>query len=322
MNILSAAQQKIYEQNISDKERKKREKEFYDLYYKTREKDEHSFLGMLSLKTRQQLHKIIFLIFIIKNRISGFTYKVIKDERKKTNRPIIFATTHVGKYDIEVSAVGIKDHFYLLSGDYENLQGIVDGKFLFVNGVIFFNEKDNSDRLRVTDRMIEHLKSGGNLMYFPEGAWNLKPELPVLPCYWGIVAIAQKSNAIIIPVAVEQYGKRFKINIGKNIDMLKYGLENTEKEKAITELRDIMATLKWEIWESESTLNRSEITADYWDNYVSDRLSEWNFTYNQIEELIYKPKNIYKAQDVFVHLKNITPSSKTAFLYNKNFNSY
>ena len=83
MNILSAAQQKIYEQNISDKERKKREKEFYDLYYKTREKDEHSFLGMLSLKTRQQLHKIIFLIFIIKNRISGFTYKVIKDERKK-----------------------------------------------------------------------------------------------------------------------------------------------------------------------------------------------------------------------------------------------
>lgn len=317
MNILSAAQQKIYEQNISDKERKKREKEFYELYYKTREKDEHSFLGRLSLKTRQRLHKIIFLIFVIKNRINGFTCKVIKDEREKTDRPIIFALTHVGKFDIEVSAVAIKDHFYLLSGDYEHLQGLVDGAFLLVNGVLFFNEKVKWDRAEVVDRMIEHLKQGGDLMYFPEGTWNLKSELPVLPCYWGIIDVAQKSNAIIIPVAVEQYGKRFIINIGKNIDMLKYGLENTEKEKAITELRDIMATLKWEIWESESTLNRSEITADYWDDYVSDRLSEWNFTYNQIEELIYKPKNIYKAQDVFVHLKNITPSSKTAFLFNK-----
>lgn len=317
MNILSAAQQKIYEQNISDKERKKREKEFYELYYKTREKDEHSFLGRLSLKTRQRLHKIIFLIFVIKNRINGFTCKVIKDEREKTDRPIIFALTHVGKFDIEVSAVAIKDHFYLLSGDYEHLQGLVDGAFLLANGVLFFNEKVKWDRAEVVDRMIEHLKQGGDLMYFPEGTWNLKSELPVLPCYWGIIDVAQKSNAIIIPVAVEQYGKRFIINIGKNIDMLKYGLEKTEKENAITELRDIMATLKWEIWESESTLNRSEITADYWDDYVSDRLSEWNFTYNQIEELIYKPKNIYKAQDVFVHLKNITPSSKTAFLFNK-----
>lgn len=318
MNILSAEQQKIYEENTSEEERKKREKEFYELYYKTREKDEHSFLGRLSLKTRQRLHKFIFFIFVIKNRISGFTCKVIKDEREKTERPVIFAPTHVGKFDIEVSAVGIKDHFYLLSGDYENLQGIIDGKFLLVNGVIFFNEKVKSDRIEVACRMIGHLKSGGNLMYFPEGAWNLKPELPVLPCYWGIVDIAQKSNAIVVPVAIEQYGKRFKINIGKNIDMLKYGFNDTEKSKAITELRDAMATLKWEIWETEPHLKRNELKGDEWDRYVETRLSEWNFTLEHINDLIYKEKNVCLQQEVFEHLNNIVPTPKTAFLFNKN----
>lgn len=317
MNILSDKQQRIFEKGISDEERKKREKEFYELYYKTREKDEHSFLGKLSLKTRQRLHKFIFFIFVIKNRISGFTCKVIKDEREKTERPIIFATTHVGKYDIEVSAVGIKDHFYLLSGDYENLQGIIDGKFLLVNGVIFFNEKVKADRIEVADRMIKHLNAGGNLMYFPEGAWNLKPNLPMLPCYWGIIDIAQKSNAVIIPVAVEQYGKRFKINIGKNIDMLEYGVGDAEKSKAITDLRDSMATLKWEIWETEPQLKRNKLKGKEWDNYVETRLSEWKFTLNHIEELTYKPKYIFQAKDVFAHLTRITPSHKTAFLFNK-----
>ncbi len=68
--------------------------------------------------------------------------------------------------------------------------------------------------------MIGHLRAGGNLMYFPEGTWNLSPNLPVLPCFWGIVEIAQKGNAIIVPVAAEQYGKHFKINIGCNLDII------------------------------------------------------------------------------------------------------
>lgn len=196
MNILADKQQKIFEPGISEEERTKQEQAFYDLYYKTRKKDENSFLGKLSLKTRKRLHKLVLLVFAVKNRLSGFSCKIIKDEREKTDRPIIFALTHVGKFDIEVSAIGIKDHFYLLSGDYEHLQGLVDGAFLLVNGVLYFNEKVKWDRAEVVDRMIDHLKLGGNLMYFPEGTWNLKPELPMLPCYWGIVDIAQKSNAL------------------------------------------------------------------------------------------------------------------------------
>ena len=90
-----------------------------------------------------------------------------------------------------------KEHYYLLSGDYEHLQGLIDEKFLSVNGVFYFNEKDKKDRKAVSGKMIEHLKQNGNLMYFIEGTWNLTPNLPMLPCYWGIVDIAKEGNAII-----------------------------------------------------------------------------------------------------------------------------
>lgn len=317
MNILAEKQKKLLETENVD-ERTRLESEFNELYFKTRQKDENSFLGKLSFKTRRKLHWFVILVFKIKNFISGFKYEVIYDKRAKTNRSIIFALTHIGKFDIEVSALPIKEHFYVLTGDYEHLQGLIDGSFLLLNGVIYFNERVKEDRKVVSNKMIEHLKQGGNLMYFPEGAWNLKPALPMLPCYWGIIDIARKSNAIITPVAVEQYGKRFKLNIGENFDVQNYQSDNEGKSKAIANLRDAMATLKYEIWESEPILNRSELVGDEWDNYIKDRLAEWPyFSVKYIDDLTYHPKNITTPDDAFVHLNIICPTKQNAFLFNK-----
>ena len=77
------------------------------------------------------------------------------------------------------------------------------------------------------------------------------------------------------------------INIGKNIDMLEYGFGDIEKSKAITDLRDAMATLKWEIWETEPQLKRNELNRDEWDRYVEARLSEWNFTLEHMQFIVY-----------------------------------
>ena len=52
-------------------------------------------------------------------------------------------------------------------------------------------------------------------MWFPEGVWNLSPNQPVLHLPFGIIEVAQKANAAIIPVAIEQYGKEFFVNIGE-----------------------------------------------------------------------------------------------------------
>lgn len=318
MNVLAEKQRKCYESNLTDEELKLAEEEFYELYYKLRNKEEQK-MQHISLEQRKLLHKYILMLYRLKNRLGGFSYELIKNERTSTNKPIIFAVTHVGKFDIEVVSEAIKDHYYLLSGDYEHIQGILDAPFLSLNGVIYFNEKDKDDRRLVSKKMINHLKSGGNLMYFIEGTWNLSPNLPMLPCYWGIVDIAKQGNAEIIPVACEQYGKLFKVNIGKNFDMQVYGEGAIEKSRAITDLRDTLATLKWEIWESEKCLIRKELNGDEWEKYVEDRFNEWPYFNSQyIDGLVYKPKNVVEHDEVYAPLKKLIPNKNNAFLFDKN----
>lgn len=250
--------------------------------------------------------------------MGGFSYEIINNKKTKTDRPIIFAITHVGKFDIEVISEAIKEHYYLLSGDFEHIQGIIDAPFLGLNGVFYFNEKDKNDRKAVSQKMIDHLKDNGNLMYFIEGTWNLSPNLPMLPCYWGIVDIAKKGNAIIVPVAAEQYGKKFVINIGENFDMNLFGDSLEDKSLAIDTLRDTLATLKWEIWESVSRLNRKDVTSDEWDKYVSDRYSEWPYFNDEyIANLIYKPKGVVTNEEAYAHIKKLVPKKENAFLFNK-----
>ena len=155
-------------------------------------------------------------------------------------------------------------------------------------------------------------------MYFPEGTWNLSPNLPVLPCYWGIVDVARKGNAIIVPVAAEQYGKHFKVNIGKNIDMNLYGEGTLEKTRAINDLRDTLATLKWEIWESMPIQKRNELPEDTWTQYIENRFSEWPyFNTEYINRLIYKPKDVVEREEVYGPVKKLIPNRNNAFLYNK-----
>lgn len=51
--------------------------------------------------------------------------------------------------------------------------------------------------------MIKILKNKGNIMYFPEGTWNLSPNLPVVKCSYGIIDVAMKAKAVIVPIAIQ-----------------------------------------------------------------------------------------------------------------------
>ncbi|MFI3201591.1 MAG: hypothetical protein R3Y54_08700, partial [Eubacteriales bacterium] len=136
--------------------------EYEKFYFETRNRHEKTYLSSLSLNTRQKLHKTILSVLKIKNRLEGFQCKVIKDERNDMEgRPIIFAPTHVGKFDIELISEAIKEHYYLLTDDYENIKGTLDSLFLDLNGVFYFLKSNQVDRQRVKSNMIEHLKRGG-----------------------------------------------------------------------------------------------------------------------------------------------------------------
>ena len=48
-----------------------------------------------------------------------------------------------------------------------------------------------------------------------------------------------------------------------------------QRMKKIAELRDVMATLKWEIWEMFSSVSRATVASDEWEREVIRRVAEY-----------------------------------------------
>lgn len=99
--------------------------------------------------------------------------------------------------------------------------------------------------------------------------------------------------------------------------MQQFNSNTEEKVKAINSLRDVLATLKYEIWETEPQLNRADISENEWEEYIAARFSEWPyFNLKYIEGLIFKPKNITEPKDAFAYLNHLQPTMENAFLFN------
>lgn len=292
---------------------------FLTEYYAMRKQSEESLLGRLSLKQRKALHSIMLRVIKFKNRLDGISVEVLHDRRTEIKEPVIFAVTHVGKSDVEAVSEAIGSHYTLLSGDFERMQGTINETFLKLNGVVYVCEHDKEDRRSALERMVAALIQGSNLMYYPEGTWNLSDHLPMLPCYRGIVQVAQASGAAVIPVAAEQYGKHFVVNIGESIHMEPFG---ADRLSAIAVLRDAMATLKWEIWESQPQGSRHEVRGDEWDRFIEVRLTEWPLTLDGVWAAAFQPKGVTTKEKAFSHLKDLTPCPANAFLFYKESKGY
>lgn len=81
----------------------------------------------------------------------------------------------------------------------EHLTGFMLEKLL----VNYLDTNDKEDRKVVKHQMIKDLKNGANIMWFPEGTWNISPNLLVLPMRYGIIEVALEANAPIVPIALE-----------------------------------------------------------------------------------------------------------------------
>lgn len=269
-----------------------------------------------------KLGKALFPFFLrlvkIKRIISGGKINIINNNYyNKNEKPVIFAITHVGKYDIERAYEALNEHSILLFGTPEDVHGTFDGFMLEKLLVNYLDTNDKEDRKVVKRQMIKDLKNGANIMWFPEGTWNISPNLLVLPMRYGIIEVALEANVPIVPVALEYDldNKIYYINIGKNFYANKY----SNKIDAITVLIDTLATLKWEIFENLSLINRKDIDSNYWDNYTNILANEWhNVDFKHEEKYIFNNELLYSTEIAFNHLQNITPSLQTAFLFNKN----
>ena len=297
-------------------QRKMAIEELVKYYCELRKFEFHNGKKLENIELRKRIHFLVDFILKTDQLLSKEKITIIGDKHNtETDKPRIYACTHIGGNDIQRTFQVIKEPAYLMLGDPGILYKKLIYKGLEMNGVISLETTDKEDRKIAYARAIELLDKGGNLLIYPEGAWNVSPNLVVMKIFTGTVRMAKETGAEIVPIAVEQYGRDFFFNIGSN-----YTIPASSKDdKELTaDLRDKLATLKWKIMEQQPTLLRKDITPNQLEEFQSEIVGRCNYGYGfSLQDALnesYHDKTISTYVDVFSFLENMEITPQNAFL--------
>lgn len=247
-------------------------------------------------------------------KLKGISLAVVCDDRVKTKRSVIFACTHIGGVDVETAFEVIRQPCWLFLGDPKEVYKNLDGLMLGLNGVIFLETRDKEDRHIAKETAVQLLLHGGNLLIFPEGAWNISENLPVTGLFSGTAEMAIRSGAEIVPVAVEGYGKHMYAAIGRNIAPTNSDMNKKELTGLI---RDSLATLKWQIWEHVGVHERRSIPENYSEAFLEQIMhanKEMSYLVQDVMETMFVDKTTVTREEAFAFVDNLIPSKANAFL--------
>ncbi len=229
------------------------------------------------------------------------------------NKPIIFACNHSAFPDIPLALRAVQKHCYTLIGK-QNL-AFADKVFFFLSGAIWVDRKSKEDTTFTKNCLIEYLKMGKSILWFPEATWNLTDNLLMLPMRWGIIEVARQANAQIIPMSLE-YNRGInecRVRFGDTLDSQSF----QSKEQGIECLRNSLATLRWDAI-SNNKETRENICIEEEQNELFQAVLDYPpLDWNYEKSCIYNLPNIIDSEVVFSHLKELTPNKNNAFLFDK-----
>lgn len=254
----------------------------------------------------------VFVRLLAADRLFRKQTITILGKKPKSPGQVIYACTHIAKNDLENIYEVLGKACWWFIGDPCILYKSLSGLLLYLNGQIFMEVVDRSDRNIAYLRAVELLKKGGSLMIFPEGARNGSENLPVMPLFSGTAKMSLETHVPIVPVAIEEYNRKFIIKFGQAL-LPEHYCNHTELTR---ELRDALATLKWDIWESEGLQARSSFSKDYSVQFIKEfekGISPWD-TLETIERARFHTKEEAEQREAFAHLAHLVPSAATAFL--------
>ena len=269
------------------------------------------------INLRKKIHCLVSMILKIDQLLSKEKIVILNDKHNtESNRSRIYACTHIGGNDIQRTFQVIKEPAYLMLGDPGILYKMIIYQGLRMNGVIPLETPDKEDRKIAYNRAIELLENGGNLLIYPEGAWNVTPNLVVMKLFNGTVRMAKETNSEIIPIAIEQYNETFYFNIGENYTIDKDTLKSVEELR--DDLREKLATLKWEIMEREPFLKRKDIPENYLQEFQEKIVNRCNYGYGfSLQDAInesFHDKSVVDIKEVYDFLNTLEIGKHNAFL--------
>ena len=262
-----------------------------------------SDLSIIGMESHRRIHPFLMFLLRVKSKLSGLTYEFVNEKRVNVEKgkTVIYAISHIGKFDYEMLVEACDIFAYPFAGDWELMYATVDDYFLRANGVLWVDTSDKEDRQNSYKFMLKALKQGISMLIYPEAIWNLTENLPMMKIFPGAVQAAKECNVPIVPIAIEQRGKHFYLNVGEELDFL-----DTEESIAVQILRDTLATLKWKIWEYLPREKRIEIPDDYHEKFIQERLAECDgFTKELVEGRMFRDKTDREIAAIDMDLKRL-----------------
>ena len=207
------------------------------------------------VKARDFLYPILMFLTGTKVRCKVET---VNTYTPSPGKPIIFAANHSAFQDTPIMLRVTRRHSYALLGT-QNL-AFIDRVFFALNGTIWVDRRDKADMAATKDGILAYLQKGQSVLWFPEGTWNLTASQLMMPMKWGIIEVARSAGAQIIPAALDYDREANTCRVKFGAPMVGDALEN--KAEAIRDLRDTMATLRWDLMCDQPVLYRADITPE------------------------------------------------------------
>lgn len=285
-------------------------------YRRCREIEYESGQPLKGIKARKMAYGLARLILQMNGLVLGVKYTILENHMADTGKPIVFAVTHVARFDIETSAIIAGKPAYIFLGDPGEVYKSFDKLLLDLVGAVYVDTAYKKDRFVAKETAVKLLNQGGNLIIFPEGAWNITENEPVMPLFNGTAEMAIRSSADIIPIAIEQRGRHYYVIIGKNISSESYTLDEIQELTSV--LHERLCTLKWKIWEHFAMYKRVELAENEADIYLNDIMKETENGYT-VEEIIRTRfhRKVVGREEAFAFMKNLNVSRNNAFLLRK-----
>lgn len=208
-----------------------------------------------SVKARDFLYPILMFLTGTKVRCK---VEAVNTYTPLPGKPIIFAANHSAFQDTPIMLRVTKRRSYALLGT-QNL-AFIDRVFFALNGTIWVDRRDKADMAATKNGILAYLRRGQSVLWFPEGTWNLTASQLMMPMKWGIIEVARSAGAQIIPAALDYNREANTCRVKFGAPMAGDVLEN--RAEAIRDLRDTMATLRWDLMSSQPVLHRADITPE------------------------------------------------------------
>lgn len=237
--------------------------------------------------------------------------------------PTIFASNHGFFEDAVTISLATQRNAYYMFGNIPTAFNSLIGLMLYFNGFILVNRRNKSSKRASIEKAIYALSLGTNIYFYPEGVWNKTANQLTLNFWPGIIQIARKAKAPIVPIVQLLVDQKIYLSILEPFDISKY--DEAEDGVALEELRTLYNTELMELMEKYAQVKRCDLLGSYenmtdmYEEYLENLVSANEGLYDyQIERYAaYQPKKIALPEDVWEPIARIeiTPKNVQTVMY-------